>query len=358
MRINKWTAVTLLMVILIVGCKPKPKDDLKNERTYRMGFQNSAPNYHDINKVLQTLNMWTSKADAAIISMEVPWDSLYNGVTPQQYVTRNCTELVKYYRGKNLKLWVYIDPCNGLDRSKDATSLAAMGKSIAQAEPQQRFRRFCFVMDSMLQPEHMGVALETNLIRGLSPDSIYQGMKAAVNGAAADIAAYDTKTKLSVSVQVDYAWGWGGTGVYQGVEKDFTDFPFVQELGLSSYPYFVYDKAQDIPFDYYSRIISGHLLPVFVSEGGWSSQTIGTRTQTSQKQADYITKHLELLDNVKAIGVFQLLYCDINLSALPPGFPANIDQFIYIGLTDTSLNAKPGLAIWEAAYQRPLVAGN
>jgi len=347
-----------MFIFCFAGCKPKPKETTTTKRTYRMGFQNSAPRYNDINLVLQVLGMWTSRADAAIISMQVPWDSLYAGVSPQQYVTNNCLELVKYYRGKNLKLWVYIDPANGLDRSGDASDLKALGKSIAQLQSQQLYTHFCFVMDSMLKPEHFGMALETNLIRAQSPDSIYQGIKSAANIAAANIRAYDNNVKLSVSIQADLANGRANNGVNQSIEKDFSDFPFMQELGISSYPYFFYDKPQDIPSDYYSRLIEGHNMPVFIAEGGWSSQTVGTYAQTPQKQQDYITRQSELLGEVNAIAWFQLTFTDIDMTSLPTTTPTILNQFAFIGLVDINLQSKPSLETWTKIFNRPLVAGN
>jgi hypothetical protein len=348
----------LLMLVTLHACTPQPTPAPTTQRSFRMGFQNSAPSYNDFNKIMTTLNMWTTRADAAIISLQVPWDTLLAGVSPQSYVDRNYTGLVNYYRGKNLKLWLYVDPANGLDRSSDALDLKSHGKSIAQPAIQQLYRRYCFVMDSMLKPEHFGFALETNLIRSMSPDSIYNGVKTAANAAAADIAAKDPNVKLSISIQVDWAWGMLNGGTYIGIAQDFTDFPFIQELGMSSYPYFVYDNPSSIPSDYYSRIIQGHSIPVFVSEGGWSSQKVGTYDETPQKQADYFTKQIQLLDNVSAIALFQLSFCDINTNALAHGTPANLNQFAWTGLVDTNLTAKPALTVWDRNYQRRLMPGH
>ena len=90
---------------------------------------------------------------------------------------------------------------------------------------------------------------------------------------------------------------------------------------------------------------------MFVSEGGWSSQQVGTYTENTQKQADYITKQLQLLDNANAIALFQLTFCDIDPNGIGT-VPATLNQFIYIGLVDTSLNAKPALALWDAGFKR------
>lgn len=343
--------ILLISSLFLISCEDKIENS-ESSRSYLMGFQSSAPRY-EFDLVIQSLHMWEKRADAAIITTEVPWDSLYNGMLPQTYVLNNYKGLVDYYRTKNFKLWVYIDPANGLNRGADALELVARGKSIAQLDVQKIYRRFAFVMDSMLQPEHLGLALETNLIRGASPDSIYQGVKKATNDAAVEIREYDQQVKLSVSVQVDYAWGkLTNSSLFMPISQDFSDFPFIEELGLSSYPYFGFDNPNDIPLNYYSRLVEGKDIPVFVSEGGWSSATVATYTGTLEKQRDYITRQAKLLDQVDAIAVFQLTFTDIDVSALPPNIPSNIVLFAALGLVDTDLNPKPSLASWDKVFAR------
>jgi hypothetical protein len=351
MQLIKIQYVLLITSMLFASCKKA--ETTMATRTYRMGFQNSAPR-QDFSLVIQSLDMWTQWSDAAMISTEVPWDSLLSGKTAQSYVLNNYKGLVDNYRKKNFKLWVYIDPENGLNRGSDANALVARKKSISQPEIQQIYRRFTFVMDSMLKPDHLGLALETNLIRDAAPDSIYQGVKKAANDAASEVRAFDSTVKLSMSVQVDWAWGKLAGGSYKGIDQDFTDFPFIEELGLSSYPYFGFDNPQDIPLDYYSKLVEGKSIPVFVSEGGWSSQTVTSFTGTEQKQEDYITRQGQLLDQAQAIALFQLVFTDIDLTALPPGVPSNINLFAYLGLVDTNLQVKPALAAWDKIFQRSL----
>jgi hypothetical protein len=274
------------------------------------------------------------------------------GTKAESYVNRNYKGLVEYYRSKALKLWVFIDPVNGLDLAKDANILVTAGKSIAQSDMQRIYRRFAFVMDSILNPEHLGLALETNFIRDIAPDSIYQGVKKSANDAATEIRAFDKDVKLSISVQVDWAWGKLYTGSFRGITPDFTDFPFIEELGLSSYPYFGFNKPQDIPINYYSKLIEGKNIPVFVSEGGWSSGTVSNFEGSLQKQSDYISKNGLLLNEVKAIAYFQLTFTDIDLSALPSNVPSNISNFAYLGLVDKNLQSKPALSNWDILYKK------
>lgn len=346
----------LFMVLALAGCSnhsnPVPS------RSYRMGFANSAPRFDDFNLILQTLDLWTQRADAAIINTEVPWDTLFSGIKARDYVIRHYAGLAAYYRGKNFKLWVYVDPQNGLDRTSDALELQAMGKSIADADAQALYRQFVLAMDSVLKPEHLGLALETNLIRTAAPTSNYQGVKKAANNAAVELKAAGSTAKLSVSVQVDVAWGNLGTGGYVGISQDYIDFPFLEEVGLSSYPYFGISDPGQIPNNYYSRLVEGKSLPVFVSEGGWSSGSVQTGTvsftSTPELQAQYIRKQQLLLDDARAIGWFQLTFTDIDINNIPPPIPGNLGYFIYLGMVDISLQPKPALDEWDKLYALPL----
>lgn len=319
-----------------------------------MGFQSSAPRI-DFDLTIQSLHIWEQRADAAMITTEVPWDSMLNGQSAKDYININYKGLVDYYRTKNLKLWVYIDPVNGLDRTADAVALKARKKSIAQADMQAVYRKFVFAMDSILQPEHLGLALETNAIRGLSADSIYQGVKKATSDASKEILTFDKRVKLSVSVQVDYAWGKLDNSSYKSIDADFVDFPFITELGLSSYPYFAFDKPSDIPLNYYSRLIANKSIPVFISEGGWTSATVDNIIGTPQKQADYILREAQLLDEVGATAFLQLAFTDLDLSAWPANTPANLYLFASMGLVDVNLTPKPALSSWDTVFKRQYV---
>src|SRR4051812_17452682 len=106
----KTTAILIASLLFICSCK---KQAASTGRTYRMGFENFAPR-PDSNLYIQALHLWTTRADAAIINTEVPWDSLLNGKDPVTYVLENYKILVDYYRGYHFKVWVYIDPANGL----------------------------------------------------------------------------------------------------------------------------------------------------------------------------------------------------------------------------------------------------
>ena len=345
----------IVALTVSVGCTKHASSTLPS-RSYRMGFMGSAPR-PDINLYLQSLAIWTLHSDATIVSTEVPWDSLLNGESAITYVQDNYLQLVTYCRSLNMKIWVYIDPENGLNRVSDANALVARGKSIAQNDVQQIYRRFVVVMDSLLHPDHLGLALETNLIRAAAPEAIYLGVKAAANAAATDVRKTDGQVPLSVSVQAEVAWGKTAGSGYVGASQDFADFPFVQELGISSYPYGGFASPADMPMNYYSNLVTGHPVPVFVSEGGWTSANItgnGYSVQSSPAvQAAFIQRQGLMLAAAHAIGVFQLTFTDLDLSGWGSD-STNLYPFGFLGLVDSHFMAKPALAAWDSLRMQSL----
>lgn len=82
----------ITIVAIVGGCGSS--QPTAPTRTYRMGFQNSAPRVDDINLFLQSLNIWTQRADAAIITTEPPWAKLLSGTSTVQYALDNYKVLV------------------------------------------------------------------------------------------------------------------------------------------------------------------------------------------------------------------------------------------------------------------------
>lgn len=351
---NATLAIALLATLASCSSKVHPTaPGTQAPRSYRMGFS-AIPPRADFATLLASLEMWTRRADAAIIHIEPPWDSLLAGTRADSLVMRNLLGLVQYYRGKGLTVVVTIDATNGLDRSADSAPLVAAGRSLTDPAIQLHYRNFAVALDTLLHPDYLGLGAETNLIRAASPAPLYAAVVQVANGAAADVRAHDATVQLYVSVQVDVAWGALSGGAYQGIATDLVDFPFIQALGLSSYPYLTgFAEPEDVPIDYYSRVVQGTTLPAMVVEGGWSSASVGSVVSTPAKQARYIRRQVQLLDQVHARFVFQLTFTDLDLTGvpLPPG--SILPLFAALGLVDVNLVPKPALAPWDSAFARP-----
>ena len=324
-------------------------------RPFLMGFS-ALPPRMDSTIVVPAINFWAQRADAAIIHASPPWTALLNGVSPAAAVDTVQVPLANYFRAKGLALVFTVDATDGLNRAAEAPELVALGRSVTDTAIQRLYREWVFAVADKLRPDYFGLIAETNLIRAAAPDSVYRALVVMANAAVAPIRAAGLPSQLYVSVQVETAWGrlTPGGGSYQGIAQDLTDFPFVQAIGLSSYPYLGgFAVPESLPLTYYSRIVEGTTLPVLVVEGGWPSVTVGSVVSSPALQARYIARQTELLDRAHARSVFQLTFYDLDLTGvpLPPG--SILPLFTHLGLADSALNPKPALAEWYRVFARP-----
>jgi len=328
-------------------------------RPYLMGFSAIPPRFDSTTAYLiAAIDNWAPHADAAIMHVSPPWGAMLAGYPPAQAVDTVEVPLANYYRSKNLRIVFTVDATDGLNRAAEAPELVSLGRSITDTAVQRVYREWVYAVATKIHPDYLGLAAETNLIKALAPDSVYQALVTMTNAVAAQINAASVPTKLFVSVQVETAWGrLGGAGTYVGIAQDLTDFPFVEAIGLSSYPYLGgYAEPEDVPLNYYSRIVQGTTLPVLVVEGGWSSLSFDTLFSSSPaEQARYITRQVQLLDSARAKGAFQLTFYDLDLTASPPPPGSILPVFAHLGLADSAFNPKPALAAWDAALHRSYV---
>ena len=349
-------AFAALALAALAGCGSKVTNPPAGPtpRTYRMGFS-AIPPRNDFATLVAALEMWRTRSDAAIMHVDPPWDTLLAGYSADSAVIKLHLGLAQYYKGSGRTLVVMIDATNGLDRASENPALVARGRSLTDPAVQQVYRAFAVAMDSILQPDYLGLVAETNLIRLAAPAPLYAAVKQVANDAAADVRAKDPLVKLYVSVQVETAWGrLGGGSTYQGIATDLADFPFVQSMGLSTYPFLGgFVEPEDVPLDYFARIVQGTSLKPMVVEGGWTSASVGGVVSSPLKQQRWITRQMQLLDQAGALFVFQLTFTDLDLAANPPPPGSILPLFASLGLVDVSLVAKPALATWDAAFARP-----
>ena len=349
------------LVVGLTACPratPEPKVSSGTPRPFVMGFSVIPPK-PDIKIAVRSLEIWTKRADAAIMHLDVPWALLLAGTSPEEALRRNGVDLEHYYRSKHLVLVVTIDVTNGLGRESEAPALVAAHRSITEPAVQRLYRNYVRALVDMLHPDYLGLAAETNLVRAIAPRTVYDAVVRMANDAAADIRKKRPSSELPlyVSVQVETAWGkLGKQAVFAGIDQDMRDFPFMNVIGLSSYPYLGGFKDPDqIPLDYYTRLKGSRSLPVMVVEGGWPSASMrGVFSSSPEMQARYIARQSDLLDAAKAIGVFQLSFTDLDLGSFPKPLPAILPLFATLGLVDSDLSPKSALAVWDKVYARPL----
>jgi len=360
MILRSWVAAAsfALATIACPRTTHEPENTSGGARSYLMGFS-VVPPKPDIKLAIRSMEIWTRRADAAIMHLDVPWALLLAGTSPEDALRKDGVDLEHYYRSKHLKLVVTIDVTNGLARESEALALVAAHRSITDPAVQRLYRNYVRALVEMLHPDYLGLAAETNLIRQIAPSPVYDAVVRMTNDAASDVRRSRSASALPlyISVQVETAWGkLGQQGAYMGIDQDLRDFPFINLLGLSSYPYLGGFKDPDqIPLDYYTRIRGSRVLPLMVVEGGWPSTSArGVFSSSQEMQSRYIARQSQLLDEAKAIGVFQLSFTDLDLGSFPKPVPAILPLFATLGLVDANLKPKSALATWDKIFAQRL----
>ena len=341
--------MALAAVVVAAGCSDGG-GPASGTRRYLMGFSPIPPKL-ELDLLLAGVDSFRRRSDAAILHQSVPWAALLAGIPADSAVRSNELGLANLFRGYGLRVVVTVDLTDGLARDREAPELVAAGRSITEPAIQALYRAYVRSVATLVQPDYLGLAAETNLIRAAAPDSVYDALVTMTNAAAAELGVLGVTSRLYVSVQVEVAWGGLGGGGYQGIAADLADFPFIEALGLSSYPYLGGIAVPEaLPLNYYSRLAMESSLPVLVVEGGWPSTAVGGVTSTPAVQARFIARQMELLDAANAAAVFQLTYADLHPSIFPPG--SILPLFATLGLVDTALAPKPALAVWDSAFAR------
>src|SRR4051794_35533541 len=68
-------------------------------RTYRMGFSAIPPRF-DVSLVAGVVDLWSRRADAAIMPLEPQWGELLAGADPAALIARDHVGIAQYFRAK------------------------------------------------------------------------------------------------------------------------------------------------------------------------------------------------------------------------------------------------------------------
>ncbi len=366
-RAIAWLVLVAIAVWpLATGCSKKKSPTAPvagASRSYFMGFANIPPSMDSATAVNAVL-MWANRADAAIWHSGVPWDSLLAGVPPQVLAAHEIQGLEPFWRGHGMTITYEIDPTNGLNRGEEDPALVKAGRSIAEPAIQALFLRWATAIDSLLVPDYLGLASETNLVRAAAPAPVYAALVQLANRTADSLAVRHAAWHrardpiLYSTVQVEVAWGrLGGAGSYVGVTTDLADFHFAGVYGLSAYPYLGgFAEPESLPPDYYSRVAQQLGKPVMIVEGGWTTATGNGVVSDQLKQARYVHEQGKRLQAAHAFGWYQLTFTDLDLANYPPPPPGtSLEPFAHCGLVDIHLVPKPALSPWDSLYDLPHV---
>ena len=247
-------------------------------------------------------------------------------------------------------------------RSRERVTALLSQRTGASTEPsiQRLYRNYVRALVDKLHPDYLGLAAETNLIREIAPRPVYDAVVRMTNDAANDVRAKHPAALLPlyVSVQVETAWGkLGKQRTFAGIDQDLRDFPFMNVIGLSSYPYLGgFKNPEEIPLDYLqsgerftktpgdgSRGRDGHQsrrAECFRLRPRCRRGTLRARRSCSTQRTPSLRS-----SSRSPISIW---------ATFPKPVPAILPLFATLGLVDANLQPKPALKTWDEVFARPL----
>jgi hypothetical protein len=137
--------------------------------------------------------------------------------------------------------------------------------------------------------------------------------------------------------------------------------PDLDIWAISTYPYFIFSSAGDIPADYYTPLASESSRPLAVAESGFTSRPVENLQGSPQSQAQFLNALHDQLGARLRFWV-NLLLTDFDLDSYRQAASAqgrdlsDIDAlawFAGVGLRENDGRSKPAMDLWMSFWDQP-----
>jgi hypothetical protein len=294
-------------------------------------------------------------ADFILIQPNIPWQDFVNGTAGESQSRTDIKNQILLAKMYDLE-WVFVvDPLNGLNRREFGNLPSGWEASFANPDVRAAFRNFSMWIVDEFEPRYLGLGSEINTYMDAYPAdsehylSLYKEVyrelkKRSPNTQVFVTFQWDDLNNMFPSVSEDRPAGQTNWDQVEAFE------PHLDLWVISSYPYFIYQHGEQIPSDYYARLLDATEKPLAVAEGGFTS------SRDPQGQTAYLEAiHSQLGDRL-AFWVY-LILSDLNMENISKmmrdqGVPDHdiqtLSQFATIGLMEVDGTPKPALERWDS----------
>jgi len=309
--------------------------------------------------MVQHIQSMSKHADVILFQEHIPWLELAQNPDAESQTITNLQGLVQFVSGHGLEPVFIVDPLNGFNRREfKGLPPALAGGNFGTPEIRSAFKNFALRLVREFRPRYIGLASEINTYLDAHPDdvenylSLYRETYSAIKTEAPD-------TQVFVTFQWDDLNNLGAFNdgsPYQTKWEQIEAFePQLDLWVISSYPCFFFDRAADVPSNYYTPLLARTQKPIAVAEGGCSSVPLDIQSGSEQDQIDYLRAVDEQLGGERLDFWIYLIFSDLNMNAFIPlmleqGEGESIETLSYfasLGLVQVDGTPKPALAVWD-----------
>lgn len=340
---------------------PTPENSVFDSGKTAYGFFPSPPEA-TIESVFQLFKDMNEHGDFVLIQQNTAWEDFAEGGIDGESQTRtDLINQVKLARQNNLEYIFVIDALNGLNRREFVGLPAGWEANFANPNIRTAYKNYALWVVQNFHPRYLGLGSEINTYMDAYPDdaknfiSLYNEIYALVKSEL-------PQTQVFVTFQWDdltNMFPQPEEGNRQKLAPNWEQVeafePNLDVWAISSYPYFVFPSASDIPADYYTPLLSRTTKPVAIAESGFSSQPVDFAQGSLDDQVIYLNAVHNQLGSRLTFWVNTLL-TDFNMDSYAnemakqgrdPKDAEALSNFAFIGFLNFDGTPKPAMDVWD-----------
>ncbi len=316
--------------------------------------------------IFQLYKDMSQHGDFVLIQQATAWEDFVNGTESESQTRTDLINQVKLANQNNLEYIFVLDALNGLNRKEFIGLPAGWDANFANPDVQTAYKNYALWVVRTFHPRYLGLASEINTYMDAHPGdapnfvSLYNEIYALVKAEAPD-------THIFVTFQWDdlnNMFPQPEEGNRQKLEPNWDQVeafePNLDVWAISTYPYFVFPSASDIPADYYSPLLARTNKPVAVAEGGFSSRAVAFAQGSPEGQIIYLNA---IHDQIGSRLVFwvNLALTDFNMESYVEFAHSKgqntddialLENFAHVGFQYSNRSHKPALEVWDEFRNR------
>jgi len=345
----------------MISVTPTPTVSVFDTKDTVFGFFPSPPEL-TAESLIANLQGISEHGDVIMLMRSVPWADFIESPDAKSKDIKELQDLLSLAGGEfGLEPIFVIDPLNGLDRRQIAPMPPELaGSNFGTPELRAAFKHYVLRIVREFSPRYLGLASEINTYADAQPDdflnflSLYREVYTAIKAEALDTQTFVTFQWDDLNNVISFDTTLDGEPFQPKWEQIEIFEPELDVWAISSYPYVVFESANDIPTDYYTPLLSRTDKPLAVAEGGYSSRDIEPFRGTYQDQVIYLTAIETQLGNDLAFWIY-LLLDDVNGEAYRQHLSQSLGEtadtilwFEAVGLRQSDGTPKPALEVWDS----------
>ncbi|HRJ58205.1 MAG TPA: hypothetical protein PLV64_18095 [Anaerolineales bacterium] len=365
---KKEIIASIILILITLACgnaNPTPpsipETSVFDSSETAYGFYPSPPEI-SLESVFQTFKDMAIYGDFVLIQQNVDWESFISGVDGESQQRTDITNQIILARQNSLDYVFVLDPLNGLNRREFFGLPANWDPNFANPEIRAALKNYALWVARNFEPRYLALASEINTYMDAHPRDA-QNFISLYNEIYALVKAEAPETQIFVTFQWDdlnNMFPQPEEGNRQRLSPNWEQVeafePNLDVWAISSYPYFIFPRGEDIPADYYSPLLERTSKPVAFAEGGFSTQAFAQFNHTPEDQVAYLNALHEQLGPRMVFWVNTLLN-DFNIDSYAremagqgrnPEDAAALGNFAYIGLREFDGTPKPALEVWQS----------